>query len=396
MRPVNSSEMGRLRRDHVIVLLLASGLGVMAGGLIGPALPGIGTHFGRAVDDLELRLVLTMPALFMAIAAAASATLRAYISHRSALVLALLIYGVAGVAGAIMPNLILLLALRALQGLGTGLMMTTVIAIIADGFEEEQRAEVLAYQAAFMSAGSIVVALIGGLLAALDWRATFLTYGLAFLLVVPAMKIPSPPMSSPTSASPTTNPEKLVITILATAAFIMMVAFYLLPTLIPFLLPKIGLPSPIAAGGALALAMAASTTGSLAYRALRGRIGPATLLTMALACMAVGIGMIGHATAAWCLMLWMVLFGTGMGILLPNLSDTAAMTIHPDRRHVAIGGITMGLFLGQFASSLSSKPALDAGSFEVAFSTAAVMLGGAAVILPWVFAITRHRMARSL
>lgn len=382
-----------LGRGHLLLLFLVSGLGVLAGGLVGPALPGMGVYFGRGVDDLELRLVLTTPALFMAIAAAASPLLRAHLSHRSALVLALLAYGISGVAGAAVPSLGLLLALRALQGLSTGLLMTTVITMIADAFEGERRTDVLARQSAFMSASSIVVALIGGLLAAIDWRATFLTYGLAFLLVGPAMRIPNPAIAPPTRTSPMIRPEKLVILILATAAFIAMLGFYLLPMLIPFLLPKIGLSSPIAAGGALALAMAASAAGSLAYRAMRRRAGPAALLAVALAGMAVSLGAIAQVgTVSW-LMFWMAVFGTGMGILLPNLSDTAAMTIRPDRRHIAIGGITMGLFLGQFASSLASKPALDAGGLELAFGTAALLLGGATAILPLALVVTKRGLS---
>ena len=382
---------GLLGRGHVLLLFLVSGLGVLAGGLVGPALPGMGAHFGRGVNDLELRLVLTTPALFMAIAAASSPFLRSHISQRTVLVAALLVYGASGAAGAVASSLVLLLVLRALQGLATGLLMTTVITIIADMFEGERRTDLLAQQSAFMSASSIVVALIAGLLAALDWRATFLTYGLAFLLVRPAIGMPSLPSSSRPKGSHLVRQEKWVIAILSIAAFFGMLGFYLLPMLVPFLLPKIGYASPIAAGGALALAMATSAAGSLAYRAMRRSAGASALLTIALAMMAVSVGAIGQAETLVWLMLWMALFGTGMGILLPNLSDTAAMRIHPDSRHVAIGAITMGLFMGQFASSLASKPALDAGGLGLAFGTAALLLAVATAILPLGLVVTRTR-----
>lgn len=369
-------------RGDTLVLFLISGLGVMAGGLVGPALPGLGAHFGRGVNELELRLVLTVPALFMAISAALSPLLRVFLSHRSALATGLLVYAIAGMAGAFAPNLVFLLAMRAILGLGTGLLMTTTITVIADAFEGEDRIGVLARQSAFMSISSIFVALLGGVLAAIDWRATFAVYGLALLLVWPTLRILMPPAGERMRSEPVTRLEGGIILILASAAFIGMLGFYLLPMLIPFLLPKIGILSPTAAGGALALSMAASAVGSLAYRRMRSRAGPASLLAIALASMALSIGAIGQAqTLAW-LLTSMVVFGLGIGILLPNLSDTAAQMIDINRRHVAIGIITMGLFIGQFASSLASKPALDMGGFSLAFSTAAILLGAASLILP--------------
>lgn len=369
-------------RGNTLILFLVSGLGVLAGGLVGPALPGLGAHFNRGVEELELRLVLTVPALFMAISAALSPLFRAFLSHRSALTIGLLLYAIAGMAGAFAPNLAFLLIMRAMLGFGTGLLMTTTITIIADAFEGEERIGVLAQQSAFMSVSSIFVALLGGILAAIDWRATFAVYGLALLLVWPILRLPMPPIGKQIRGNSVTRVEGLIILILALAAFIGMLSFYLLPMLIPFWLPTIGVTSPAAAGGALALSMAASAAGSMAYRKMRRRAAPHSLLAVALISMALSIGALSQVQTLPWLLAGMAGFGLGNGILLPNLSDTAALMIDIDRRHVAIGIVTMGLFFGQFASSLASKPMLDAGGIGFAFGAAAIALVVAALILP--------------
>lgn len=375
-----------------LTLYLVSGLAVMAGGLVGPALPGLGARFVPSAPALELRFVLTMPALFMAIAAALSPLVRARLGQRRTLVLGLLVYALAGMAGALAWSLPVLLTTRALLGLATGVLITTVIAAIADAFDGERRTAVLGRQSAFMSVGSIVTAVLGGLLAAIDWRATFLTYGLALVLVVPAARLPVPPPATARDLSPLPLPrEMVIIVLLATTALLSMLGFYLLPMLVPFLLPALGVTSPAAAGGALALATAASSIGSLAYGGLRRASGPVLLLAVALAGMAAGLVGLAGAHAALTMLPWMALFGFGMGLLFPGLSDAAALAIDPARRHVAISLVTMGLFLGQFVSPLASEPALAAGGLRAAFGAAALLIavGGSFLVASLALAMRR-------
>ena len=375
-----------------LTLYLVSGLAVMAGGLVGPALPGIGARFVPGAPALELRFVLTMPALFMAVAAALSPLVRTRLGQRRTLVLGLLFYALAGMAGALAWSLPVLLATRALLGLATGVLITTVIAVIADAFDGERRTAVLGRQSAFMSVGSIVIAALGGLLAAIDWRATFLTYGLALVLVAPAARLPVPPPATARDLSPSPMPREIVIVVLlATTALLSMLGFYLLPMLVPFLMPALGVTSPTAAGGALALAMAASSIGSLAYGGLRRASGPGLLLAVALAGMAAGLVGLAGAHAVLTMLPWMALFGVGMGLLLPGLSDAAALAIDPARRHVAISLVTMGLFLGQFVSPLASEPALAAGGLRAAFGAAALLIavGGSFLVASLALAMRR-------
>ncbi len=104
-----------LRRS---TLLLGSTLTVMAGAIISPALPEISRAFDHLADpELMSKLILTLPALFIALLAPVAGYFVDWSGRKKVLLFSLLLYALAGTTGAYLSNIYLILAGRALLGI---------------------------------------------------------------------------------------------------------------------------------------------------------------------------------------------------------------------------------------------------------------------------------------
>jgi len=125
---------------------------VMAGATIAPSLP----EMKRAFPDIEsadtlVKLVLTIPGLFIAITAPFSGWIIDRFGRIKLLVTMLLLYAIAGTSGLYLDSLTEIIVGRAFLGIGVGGIMTTAIALIGDYFEGEERHKFLGVQSGIMA-----------------------------------------------------------------------------------------------------------------------------------------------------------------------------------------------------------------------------------------------------
>ena len=122
----------------------------MSGATISPSLPGIQEQFsGTANAELLTRLVLTIPALFIAVCAPLAGTLVDRLGRKPVLLYSVILYGLSGGSGFVLSNLYTILAGRALLGVAVAGVMTSATTLIADYYVGEERSRVLGIQAAF-------------------------------------------------------------------------------------------------------------------------------------------------------------------------------------------------------------------------------------------------------
>jgi MFS family permease len=105
-----------------LTLLLASSLTVMAGATVSPSLPAMKQHFESAISDADLRttlvkLVITLPALFVVIGSPIAGLVVDRFGRKSLLLIATLLYGLAGTSGFYLESLPTILVGRGLLGL---------------------------------------------------------------------------------------------------------------------------------------------------------------------------------------------------------------------------------------------------------------------------------------
>ncbi|WP_275290769.1 MULTISPECIES: MFS transporter [unclassified Amycolatopsis] len=378
-------------RSLLATLLGVSTMTIMASATITPALPGMQQHFAAEPHaELLVRLVLTLPGLAIMVSAPLLAKLSGRTGRVPLLLACLALYTVGGGSGLLLDSLPALLVGRAVLGIGIAGIMTTSTALIADHHDPEEHGRVLGLQGAAMGFGGVVALLLGGLLAALDWRGPFAIYLLAIPMLVLVLRFvpdapvqPTDPADTTTAASPW-QPRLLGLYALI---FIGVVVFYTVPTQAPFWLAEVGGAGPAVAGALIAAVNLVMTLVGLNFRRLRARWSFPALAIAMFAAFAVGLVVLGTASALWTAALGMVVVGLGIGLQNPTVNGWLVSTASPGVRTRALGLLTSALFLGQFSSPLIAQPVIDA----VGMGTTFVLAGALAAAVGIVVAVIHRR-----
>lgn len=369
------------------VLLVASSLVVVGGGVVVPALPAIADAFRQVpAATLLVKLVLTLPGIFVAASAPVWGLVIDRWNKQGSLLVALVLFGVSGSSAFFADSLCFILVGRAFLGVAIAGVMTSTTGLIAESQSPVSRAKVLGYQASAMSLGGVVALLAGGLLAEVGWRYPFLTYGVALLLAPVALvsfRGPVGVYSPHVGRSDRLSLRQLgpsALTVCA-FAFLGMALLYMVPTHIPFMLRQmmgIGSAGVGLTIGAMRLLSALVATQSA--RVPIGRRRP-TGLALAMSFICGGYLLVYLAVGYWAVLAGLLVAGIGQGLFAPGLNRWAVEIAPPESVGLLIGGLTTFVFVGQFASPLLSEPIVAATSTETAFLVAAALAAGCGLSL---------------
>ncbi|WP_260596869.1 MFS transporter [Sphingomonas endolithica] len=153
--------------------MLASSLAFIDGSVTNVALPSIGRDLDGGTAGLQWIVnayLLPLSALLLVGGAAGD-----HFGRRRVLVIGTALFAVASLLCAIAPSLPLLLAARALQGVGAALLMPNSLGILGSAFKGESRGRAVGTWASAGAVASAVGPPLGGwLVGAAGWRAIFL------------------------------------------------------------------------------------------------------------------------------------------------------------------------------------------------------------------------------
>ncbi|MFD5768439.1 MFS transporter [Streptomyces sp. NPDC127049] len=380
-------------------LVLAGTLTIMAGATVAPAIPGIRESFAGAANvDLLARMITTTHALAIVLFSPLAGLFVERVGRKRALVIGMLAFALGGSSGSYLPDLPSILVGRAVLGIGVSLIMTSSMAMIADLYEGDERRKLLGRQAAAGSFGGVVLLLGGGALAGLDWRVVFLIYLLGGALAVPAlMFLPGgrQATAAPRAAGAETGPagRKVPAGIVAALLAMMLgqIAFYSVPVQVPFLVEGHFGAASVVSGGVLAVQTL--TTGLVAMRfAFFGRLAGEYSLA-ALAFLAIGLGYVVLALAPGItvLVLALLVMGTGLGLLMPNLNNWVLAEAPAAVRARYAGLLTTALFLGQFLAPLVTQPIVGSLGIQPTFG----VIAAGAVLVAAAYHLGGRRSARA-
>ncbi|WKN44828.1 MFS transporter [Tunicatimonas pelagia] len=360
-----------------LTLLLASTLTVMSGATISPSLPQIRDVFAATPNaEMLSRLVLTIPALFIAGCAPVAGYIVDRFGRKSLLLGSLALYAVAGSSGLYLDSLTAILVGRALLGVAVAGVMTTVVTLIGDYFEGEGRTSFMGLQAAFMGLGGVLFISGGGYLADIGWRWPFAIYFFS-LLVVPLTiaYLPEPaPTEKPnptTGSAPTDRFSPTTIALLFVVVIVNMIMFYMVPVQMPFFLSETIQVNNTRAGVAISLMTFSSAVTSLFYRRIKARFGFYTIYALVFSFMALGYGLIAQSTTYTLVVVALLLAGVGSGLFLPNVNLQVMALAPPRLRGRLVSGVTSAMFLGQFLSPLAVAPLVQNFTLGDTFGLAA-------------------------
>lgn len=363
------------RPAHALLLACAA-LTVIAGTTLAPALPVMQTALG---PTFPIRLVVTVPALALALSAPLAGRLAGRVGPRRVLVVGLLLYAVAGASGLVSNGGASILVGRGLLGVAAAAVMTASTTIASGIFLGEARPRFFARQASVMSIAGVVSVALGGALATWHWRCPFAVYLVALPMSVLALRVEEPPAShdgrGEEPASGTRRAPVYLLT-LAGMAFVFMV-----PIEVPFLLRDAG---PSVAGLAVATtSLSASLSALLAAR--HAGSSSLTWLSRSFVLMAVGYALVGVCVAGAgagtvTTFFGLTVAGVGSGWIMPHMSRWLVTSTPERSRSAALGALTSSVYAGQFlAPGVSALLGAGGRSFLGAACVLAVL--GAALAL---------------
>ena len=376
-----------------LTILVGSTLGILAGATISPALPAIRDYFQDLPNaDFLVRLVLTLPALFIAIGAFFSGILLDRWGRKPVLAAALILFGLAGTSGYVLESLNGILLSRVVLGLAVAGTMSGFTTLIGDYFSGDKLNRFMGYQASVVNFSGVLFLVVGGYLADAGWRYPFLIHLLAFIVLPgvifavdePKIQAISQPLSE--GVKPIAFPVKTVALIYG-IIFTTMVIFFMIPVEIPFLLTELTGADGSQVGLALALQTLVAAVVSLQYERIKSRLSFQAITALVFLTIGLGYVVIPFSTGFASVIMGLLLPGIALGLVFVNVSVWLVSTVPAAVRGRAVGGLTTALFLGQFMSPIFSQPVIRQFGLAGAFGVAGIV----ALLLAAVFVVVARR-----
>ncbi|PIQ48051.1 MAG: MFS transporter [Cytophagales bacterium CG12_big_fil_rev_8_21_14_0_65_40_12] len=377
-----------------VTILFCSMMTVMAGATIAPSLPEMTKAFpGNPSAETLVKLVLTIPGLFIAITAPFSGWIIDKFGRIKLLVAMLLLYAIAGTSGLYLNTLGAIIVGRAFLGIAVGGIMTTAVALIGDYFEGNERQKFLGTQAGIMALSGTIFISSGGFLADISWRYPFLIYGLAALAIPMVLIYLKEPDSSGRKLEKDEVKEKIpkLAWTIYLISFLGMAVFYMMPVQIPFLIQEIDNVGNMATGIALSASMLFAASMSFSYQKFKNRLTHYQIYGISFLIMGLGYMAVSFATSYAWVYPGLLLAGLGSGLVMPNSNLCLVTLASPKVRGRVLGLLTTFIFLGQFASPLMFQPIINLSSIRGGFH----YLSMALIVFSIIALIRNRRLIRS-
>ncbi len=373
-----------VRAAPLVLLLLASTLTVMAGGVLTPIVELLRGDLG--LTSTQAGMVVTAHTAVIAVSAPAVGWAMDRWGYRVPLGAGLLLYGAAGGAGALTDSYPLLIATRLVFGLGAAAVFAASTVAMLSLYRGALRDRAMGWRSTAVSVGGVVCPLLGGALGGLSWSAPFAVYlvgvplGAAVLALLPDARPEAPARGA---RGPRFRPSPAVLGfLLLTVATSMML--YTLVVFVPQRLAELGVthPSlvsvyPVSWSGAMGLV-------GVVYARLRARLGYSWMLRLAAALWTASFALLalgGGPVPVW---VAVVLFGLGAGIAVPALTVLVGGGVPAALRGRATALVTTATFAGQFLAPLVLGPVVEALSIGTAYL---LVSAGAGVLLAVLLAV---------
>ena len=353
---------------------------MMAGAIVGPSLPQIAKVFSNVPhSEITTKLIVSGPAIFIAI----FSPLAGYIIDRFGrirlLQISLVLYSAGGCSGFYLEDLYAILIGRVVLGISVAGIITTVLTLIGDYFQGEDRNKYVGLQGAFMGIGGVTFVALAGVLADVNWHYPFLIYLYSLIvLVFVTIYVPEPDIKRISRKKGTKEvtpeyPRKLVFLIYM-IVFFGLVFFFLYPIQIPYLLRSFKGVSNTMVGLAVSIATLAGSIISMNYAKIKRRFSFPFMYGITFFLMGIGYFLVSRAGNYWETITALLISGSSTGFLMPT-GNLWLISITPvEIRGRLIGRLSTASFLGQFVSPILVQPIISNYSIQTAFYVASLIL----------------------
>lgn len=361
-------------------VLSISMITVMAGAAVSPALGNIINAFPDASTNI-IRMILTIPALFIIIFSLLSGKLTSLLSKKQILIIGILIYIIGGIGPIFVNSLTLVIVFRAILGIGCGLIMPISQSLIADYFIGDERTKITGYSSAASNLMGIISSIVVGTLSSINWKYGFYIYLIALIVLI--LNIIALPKKQGERKDKTKGHLNKKVYFLAVNMCLITIAFYSVPTNIALYMRTEHIGNSSSAGLAIAVFTFGGFIAGIILSCVAKKLKEFTV-SMGIGIMFMGYVVLLYSHSIFTVLVSVMLVGFSFSTIYPLIFLKTSSISDEKSSSVAISIVSSSMFLGQFLSPIVLQCVgsilLNNNSIRLSFKVLSISLGIALLI----------------
>lgn len=376
--------MNIFKDSNLLILLAVVMFAVTGGSLVGPILPAMLNLEGATSRNVGLALSAYTFAAMVATPLLGPVADR--FGRKAVIVPSVLVFGTAGLLITFSRSFWLVLVWRALQGIGVGGMLNTVVAAIGDIYAEPQRSRAMGWRVTVQGLTNATVPFISGTLATLAWFLPFYIHSTAIVLgLLTAFKFKEPAGSSRTqrymrkALGAIANTRAIWLFFSNFMGFVLLYGIVVyMPILVVQQLGLTTLHSGLAISTAAGVAALTASQSGWTSRHFSEEIR----VLWGFACCGLSHLLVALAGNYPFILFCMAVWGLGFGVLMSTLNTAAAGLVSTELRAGVLSIFTLLIYLGQTVSPPFFALFVKGGTVSGAF-----WAGSAISLIPLLFTV---------
>ncbi|WP_019850470.1 MFS transporter [Desulfitobacterium sp. PCE1] len=345
--------MSEKKQSLVLLAIFSFAFIAMGVGTITPAIAAIGAAFPH-VGFSTLLLVSTIPSLVsIPVAIIGGSIAGKSVKYRTLVLFAALMFTIGGIIPYFLSNFTLILVSRAFFGLGLGLIMPLNTALIFNLIPPDKQANIMGINGVVMNIGGIVLQLLGGVFASIQWNYSFLAHAFGLItFLITLFFLPEPKKHELPAGTEDAPAEKLKMPVSifgwGIAFGVVTILDYPSLTNMSSVLETIGANSAVA-GIVLMFMTIGGMLAGIVFGKVFNKIGRQTL-SLGLVFFILSQVLFAFSQSVPLFIVGEALMGIGLTLSMTSINMMAGASVHPSQTPMAMSIIVTGMNLGGFLS----------------------------------------------
>jgi len=370
-----------LLKDRALLQIFGVTLvAVMGVASITPAFPEFIAFFQITAREVGWLIVaFTLPGIILT---PITGILADRLGRKVILIPSLILFGLAGFACFFTRDFFWLLVFRLIQGIGASSLASINVTLIGDLFSGERRVAAMGYNASVLSIGTASYPAIGGLLTTLGWQFVFVLPLLSLpLAVVILLRLDNPEPTVQTSLHAyfsnvwRTINRNVVWALFGVNVLLFVILYGAYLTYFPLLLGTRMNVGSVIIGASMSLMSAVTALTSFQLPLVNRLFKPRTQLLVAASLYCISMLLLSQAFGWSLILLGLVVFGLGHGILIPAVQNMLVGLASIQERAAFMSINSMVLRIGQTIGPILIAVFYHFGGITFSFYGGAIAAG---------------------
>jgi len=353
------------------------------------------------VDPVLIKQIQSLPSLIAIPAAFLCGIFERFMKKRTMVTMAMIFTFIGGILPAFYGDIYFILATRVIFGIGRGMIFTLATSMIADLFVGQERANLMGYKATVGGLSGSLFQLIGGAVAILSWRYSFLCtlILLPFLLFV-FWKLPEPDVKPlPVKEAGISKQLGIKTWLLTVGMMIGQIFIFSFMTNVAIVMAQAKIGNPGQAGIVLTTFTLATGCAGLFYGRGTSRIFGKFTVPLCLALFGIAFLILTNTNTVAMYLAAAIIFGLGFGTFNPDMYTIVVRSVPRAAATLAVSIFVGFTNFGQFLSPMGLKLITDILGLtgpKAAWIVAGPLLIAAAVLIAIGVAVSRSKKATAV